>query len=722
MDRPTFHESWHRVADLRPRLRISVRITRQHFRGRRWHVVEDPASGQFYRLSDAGYDLVGRLDGTTTVDRAWHASLERLGDEALTQGEAIALLGQLYRSNLIRAEVTGDSLAVLQRQQERRAREVRGYLQSLLFLRIPLFDPDSMLTRWAPLVSWMFGPVGLIAWVILIGVGLGHVIGRGKAVMDSATGVLAAENILYLYLVYAGIKLLHELGHAFACKVFGRRDGTGGEVHTIGIMFLVFVPLPYVDASSSWAFRSRLQRIVVAAAGILVELACAAVAAIVWARSAEGTTAHAVAYNAMFVASVSTLLFNGNPLLRYDAYYILSDVLGIPNLARRSTDALKYLVKRYAWGIRQAMNPARDRGDAALLLGYGIASTAYRAVVYLGIALFIASQQILIGAALLVFGVVVWVIVPIGQLIHYLLLNPEPARTRGRAVAVTLGSLLCLVVPAATVPVPDHTRATGVAEPNDFEVVYAQVDGFLDGFVPTGSLVDGLSATPLAEQSNLRLARDHNVLDAELAGLRASRALAFRDDPARAFQIDRQIETTLDQMSWVERQEDGLRSRSELRGQWIAPNLERLEGGFVRRGQAIGMVADLSVMRVRVVMDQRTAALVIDEARPSVELRARNRPDQLVHAELERVLPAGQRRLPSAALGIAGGGSVATTPDDSHGENTREDVFEAWLVLPADHGLLPGQRVVARFQLDPRPVLEQGLRIVRQVLQERFRV
>jgi len=684
--------------------------------------VEDPASGQFYRLSDAGYNLVGQLDGATTVDHAWHASLERMGDEALTQGEAIALLGQLYRSNLIRAEVTGDSLAVFHRQRERRAREVRGYLQSLLFLRIPLFDPDAMLSRWATLVSWMFGPVGLVAWLILVGIGLGHVIGRGKAVLDSATGVLAAENLLYLYLVYAGIKLLHELGHAFACKVFGRRNGTGGEVHTVGIMFLVFVPLPYVDASSSWAFRSRLQRIVVAAAGILVELACAAFASIVWARSAQGTTAHAVAYNAMFVASVSTLLFNGNPLLRYDAYYILSDLLGIPNLARRSTDALKYLVKRYAWGIRQAPDPAREPGEAVLLLAYGVASTVYRAFVYLGIALFIASQQVLVGAALLVFGFVIWIVVPTGQLVRYLLLNPELARTRGRALAVTVGSLLVLAVPAATVPVPDHTRASGVAEPNEFEVVYAQVDGFLNGCMPTGSPLASPSAAPLAEQSNARLDRDREVLNAEIAGLRASRALAFRDDPARAFQIDRQIETTVEQLSWVERQESELRSRSTLHGQWIAPNLDRIEGGFVRRGQAIGMVADLSEMRVRVVMDQRTAALVIDEARPVVELRARNRPDQLIDAELERVLPAGQRRLPSAALSIAGGGSVATAPDDADAEKTREDVFEAWLVLPADHGLLPGQRVVARFRLDSRPLLEQGLRVVRQVLQERFRV
>lgn len=721
MDRPTFHESWHRVADLRPRLRPSVRITRQFFRGRRWHVIEDPASGQFYRLTDAGYDLVGRLDGSTTVDRAWHTAMERLGDEALTQGETIGLLGQLYRSNLIRAEVTGDSLAVFQRQRERQAREFRGYLQSLLFLRIPLFDPDPFLTRWAPLVSWVFGPIGLIAWLALLGVAAGHVIGRGRALLDSASGVLAAENLLLLYATYAVIKLVHELGHGFACKVFGARNGTGGEVHTLGLMFLVLVPLPYVDATSSWAFRSRLQRIVVSAAGILVELACAAIAAIVWARSAPGTAAHGIAYNAMFIASVSTILFNGNPLLRYDAYYVLSDALGVPNLGRRSTESLKFLVKKFAWGVRGARNPARDPGETPLLLSYGIASTAYRVIVYLGIALFIASQQLLLGAVLLLFGLAVWIVVPLGKLLRYLLLNPELARTRSRAIATSLGSLLVLGVPAATVPVPDHVRAQGVAEPGEFEVIYAEVDGFLDECFPSGGSVEPDNSV-LARQSSDRLARDRRVLEAQLDELRASRSLAFRDDPARAFQIDRQIDAVTDQLAWVRTQEASLVSSTSKSGQWIAPDLDRLKGGLARRGQGLGMVADLSEMRVRIVLDQRTSALVIAEERPSVEIRARNRPQQFLRATVERVLPAGQRRLPSAALGIAGGGTLATAPDDQRGVQTAEDIFEAWLTLPADHGLLPGQRVIARFELQPRPLLEQGLRAVRQVLQERFRV
>lgn len=722
MERPTFHESWHRVANLRPRLRASVNVTRQHFRGQRWHVLEDPASGQFYRLSDAGYDIVGRLDGRTTVDDAWRASAENLGDDSLTQGETIGLLGQLSMSNLLRADVPGDTAAMFERQRERRGREARGYLASLLFLRIPLIDPDAFLNRWAPLLGWIFGPIGAAAWLVLLIVGGWHLAGRAGDLLNGANGVLAIGNLPYLYLTYAVIKALHEFGHALACKVFGMRNGRGGEVHTIGVMILIFLPIPYVDASSSWGFRSRVQRMVVAAAGIIVELACAAVAAVVWARTAEGTVAHAIAYNAIFLASVSTVLFNGNPLLRYDGYYIFADLIGVPNLAKRSQDYLTYLVKRYAWGVRRAMNPAHNSAERVILGVYGVAAGIYRVLVYIGIALFIAAQQFLLGAVLLLFGAVMWCIVPIGRLIHYLLRHHELDRTRGRALLTTAFAAAILLLPAAVVPVTDAARAEGIAEPVSFEVVHAKADGFIEWAAPTGAKIEEGASQPLVVQRNSDLARRRAALDAEVERLRVTRALAFRDDPARAFQIDRQVAAAAEQEAWVNEQIASLRITSTVGGEWISPSIERMVGTYIRRGTQVGLVADRSVMQVRAVLGQREAGVVIAEGGEEAEVRAWSRPEHIVSARHLRVLPAGQRSLPSASLGIAGGGATPVKSGDREGVRTTEDVFEAWLGLPADHGLLPGQRVVVRFTLKPKPLLRQAVRSIRQVLQEKFNI
>jgi putative peptide zinc metalloprotease protein len=180
------------------------------------------------------------------------------------------------------------------------------------------------------------------------------------------TTVLNPDNLPYLYAAIVIVKLFHELGHGFACKHFGRKTGTGGEVHQMGVTFLFFTPLPFVDASSAWALRDKWHRIIVGASGMLAELAIAAMAAVLWVNTADGTAVHAIAYNVMLIASVSSLAFNGNPFLRYDAYYILLDLLEIPNLESRSKLYVGYLVKRYVWGMDQAFGPKPYQGEKGM--------------------------------------------------------------------------------------------------------------------------------------------------------------------------------------------------------------------------------------------------------------------------------------------------------------------------------------------------------------------
>ena len=369
IERPTFHESWHRVSELTPKLRPSIQIHRQHFRGARWHVVQDPTTNAFFRINEPAYRFVGLLDGRRSVDEAWRACLELDADEAPTQGEVIQLLGQLYSSNLLQGGAPGDVEALFRRRSKRVAREVRGYLTNLLFVRIPLFDPDRLLGATRPALGWLFSWFGLALWIALLIAGGWALIGRGEALASGAGSILAPGNLLPLYLSFALLKLLHELGHGLACKQFGRLESNGGEVHTIGIMLLVFMPIPYVDASSSWAFRSKWRRIVVAAAGMIAELAVAAVAAIVWSQTSAGTLTHAIAFNMIFVAGVTTLLFNANPLLRYDGYYILSDdLLGIPNLAHQVAAGDVDLVPRSSalpTGLSSGLKPpaVRHKGE-----------------------------------------------------------------------------------------------------------------------------------------------------------------------------------------------------------------------------------------------------------------------------------------------------------------------------------------------------------------------
>ena len=729
VDRPTFSESWYRVADLRPRLRSTVQIHRQYFRGQMWHVVQDPANNQFFRLNDSAYHYVALLDGQRYVSEVWHICNEELGDGAPTQGEVIQLLGQLYSSNLLQAELPPDAEGLFNRYHKRIKREVQGYLTNLLFVRIPLFDPDHFLDRWVGIFGKIFSWYGFLAWLILVGAGLYSVAGRFGDLTGRAGSILNPENLPYLYLSFIIVKVCHEFGHSFACKKFGRSEGSGGEVHVLGIMFLVFMPMPYMDANSSWAFRNSRTRAAVVASGMYIELAIAAVAAMFWAK-----TGNPVAYNVMFIASVSTLLFNANPLLRYDGYYILSDWLEIANLAPRSRQYIYYLVKRYIWGVDRVQNPAHTPGEEFWLPVYGIASTVFRVFIVTRILLFVAGQLFIVGVILALAAVIAWVCVPLGKFIHYLATSGELTRTRGRAVFTTLAAVTVILIGIGLIPVADRGRIEGVVEPSRLAVVHMQADGFISEFVSSETKVSP-DGPPLLKAQNRDLETKLEQLKAQKQQLEAQKRLAQTRETAGAQILSKQIEALSEQ---IQRAEDQLRSLvlySPLEGQdtWISPNIDRLQGAFLHRGDTVGLVASLDDLFIRATAKQEVAARLIAEAKDqccTVEIRVKGRPDIELRGTITNVLPAGQERLPSAALGYAMGGSMATEPTDERGTRTTKEFFEIHIrpiVSEAaekntDMRLFSGQRVIVRFETPPKPLMVQWYRSLLQMLQRRFNI
>jgi len=729
VERPTFSESWYRVAALRPRLRSTLQTHRQHYRGQMWHVIQDPSNNQFFRLNEAAYRFVALLDGRRTVAEVWRLCNEQLGDAAPTQGEAIQLLGQLYASNLLMGEVPPDAEGLFRRYKRRVTREVQGYLTNLLFIRIPLIDPDRFLERFVPIFGAVFSWWGLAAWLAVVATGLYFIAGRTGDLVDQASNILAPDRLPLLYASFVLVKIFHEFGHAFACKKFGKASGSGGEVHVMGVMFLVFTPLPYVDASSAWALRSKWHRMVVGAAGMFVEIAIAAVCAVIWSQTGEGTL-HAVCYNVMFIASVSSVLFNGNPLLRYDAYYILSDLLEIPNLAQRGKEYLYYLVKKYIYGVRQARDPSHTRGEKFWLLAYTLASTAYRVFISVAILMFVADFLPFVGALLALGAVTAWVLVPLGRWVHYLLVGQELMRTRSRALAATLLFLGAVAAGLGLVPVPDRFTVEGIVEPRGLKVVHAGADGFVESFLPSGRAVSP-DGPPLVQARNPDLEARRRELMAKRRELLARRGAALREEPAAVQILDDQIHALDEKIAQVERRLADLRVRAPIAGTWVSPRIDRLRGAYVPRGEPLGLVATLSDIEIRAVADQEVAGVLKEQAEARVEIRIAGRPDLETTGRIETFIPAGRQRLPSPALGFAAGGSIAVRPDDRTGTEAAERVFEIRIRpdLPGKESgggegvrLLAGQRVVVRFTTPPKPIAVQAWRALLQTLQRRFQI
>ena len=725
-DRPTYHEAWYRIAELRPRLLSTVHVYRQHFRGRLSYVFENASNNQFSRVSEEAYRFVGLLDGHRTISDVWDVCNEEFGDAALTQPEVIQLLGQLYSMNLLYVDLPPDSEVLFERYRKKVQREVKSYLTNVLFVRIPILDPDRFLNRWVSLCGSIFTWPGFLLWLIMVTTGLYFVVAGIDELIGSASNVLNPNNLLLLYLTFAAIKILHEFGHAFACKRFGLLNGSGGEVHKMGVMFLVFFPLPYVDASSAWAFKNRWHRAIVGMAGVIVDLAIASIAAVVWASTSTGNV-HAIAYNAIFVASVSTILFNGNFLLRFDAYYVLADLIEMPNLSQRSRDYLYYVVRRYFFGVKKAWSPAHTPGERYWFVFYGLASTGFRIFISIRIMLYlndILPDALSIVVPVLIFSALFgWLFLPLGKFFRYLATGPELARSRIQAIVCTAVFLLALGLGLGALKVPDYSRVQGIVEPVRLVIVHAETDGFITEVLPSDVEVTP-GGQPLIKSENFALATQQQALLAERKALSVRRSLALTSDLVAA-QIHGEELVALDnEILRLNERIDGLQLRPPIAGTWISSDIEFFVGSYLRRGEAVGLVADLSEMIIRATADQNVAAMLIEQAEILVEIRQRGRPEVTLAGTLEKIYPAGQQVLPAEALGFAAGGSVQIDMADPSGTRTTEKFFEIRIRPHFDESVhwYTGQRVDVRIRLADKPLMAQLWHYSRQLFQRRFRI
>lgn len=720
--RITFSEHWYRVCDLRPRLISAVRLHKQFFRGREWYIIRSPLNQDYLRLDGAAYSLIGLLDGYRTVAEAWKLSIERLGDAAPTQNEAIQIIGQLYTSNLLRAEIPPDAESLFGRYKKRRNREVKSAFQSFLFPRFKLWDPDAFLARWVGVVGWLFTWKGMVLWTLVILAGLYSLAGHGVSLYDSSAGVLSPSNLPLLYGAFVLAKAVHEGAHAFSCKHLGRFEQNSGHVHNTGIMLLLFTPAPYVDASASWAFRSKWRRIMVAASGVWSELALASVAAIVWTQTAGGSTLNALAYNLMFVASVSTFLFNGNPLLRYDAYYILCDLLEMPNLGNRGQQYVYYLVKRYVWNVKDAAHQARGAFEKCIFVAYTFAANVYRVFLLSGILLTIADMAFFVGVILALGSLVMWLFIPFFKFIRYLAVNPELGRTRVRAITTTSCFAALLLFLMGLLNAPDRFQIEGVVESDSFARVHSGSSGFLISVLDSEETVSA-NMTVLAELENPSLQSEWRILAAKEKEIHARIRITEATDPAEAIAAREQLLALEKEKARIARLLKRLKIVSSQDGVWVSPLLSSQIGKYIAIGDAMGDVITLDNLIIRSIPGQDAAMSLITESRPLVELRVKGRADLETTAEIVTVIPSGRKELPSPALGYPAGGETAVDAGDSRGLTPEEHVFEIKLgVRNAGWRMLPGQVVTIRFTAADKPIAVQAWRSLLQMLQRRFNV
>jgi putative peptide zinc metalloprotease protein len=483
--------SIHRPLSLR--LRPDLQATPVEMGGVTSWIVKDPLALEHFQFSAEEHAMMDWLRRPTSIAQLQRLFEREFAPQTIAPEAVWDFLRRLHEAGLLIGDAPGQGTELLARMRRERAQRWAMAWTSLLAMRFRGVDPDRFLTAVHRHFGWLFSKAAAIGAVALLAAALWLVVGHFDEFsrrLPSLAALADARNLPWLLLAIGGVKVLHELGHALACKHFG------GEVRELGVLLLVFVPSLYCDVSDAWRLPNKWRRITVSAAGIMVELALAALATIVWWYAQPGIV-QLVAMNVMIVGSVNTLLVNGNPLMRYDGYHILSDLAEAPNLWQRSRDVLRRMVSNWLGSSRavpHSDDPLIPQGHRPWLVVYALASKAYLVLVLVAIvwgllqALYPYHLQNLAYAV----GLTVVASALVGPARQALEVARNPLRRRelrtGRvALIATLG--LAALVGVLSLPVTYHVRAPLVLMPEDAARVYATIEGRLHGAMRAGTRV-----------------------------------------------------------------------------------------------------------------------------------------------------------------------------------------------------------------------------------------
>ncbi len=701
-------QQWPHVASLKPQLHRHIKAHPQVFRGSRWYILADAATGRHLRFNQAAYEFIGRLDGDQTVNEIYNQIEVSLGDQCPGRSDILNILMQLHSISAIKSGIPTDVEQLFNRNQTEKSAQKLRRLMNPLAIRFPLIDPDNFLNRGMPHVRSLLSMTGAITWLVVVSLALLLLLVHyNDLTYQLKANVLSPQNIVLMILIFPIMKAFHEFAHAFAVKAWG------GEVHEMGITLLVLMPVPYVDASAAWAFREKYKRIFVSAAGMIAELFLAAVALIMWVWLEPGMLRDA-ALSAFLIGSVSTLLFNANPLLRFDGYYILQDLIEIPNLYTRSAKYNLYLLKRYLLGQDQSSSPATEHSERKWLASYGILALVYRIFITFVIALFLASKYLVLGIILATWALIMMFVFPAFKAARFLLFDPSIAADR-RGILARVGACACaLLAVVFLLPFSLHTNAEGIVWVPDQAQIFAQTDGFVESQHGTsGSLIKPGSA--VVSLTNADMEKQEQVLIAKQKELNARYVSQRVNNPLEADLTEEELSMLNADLTSLQSERESQILKSQAEGVLVFPDHQDMVGRYVKKGDPVAYVVNPDELIVKLVVPQSTVGL-FTRGIQSVEVRMADKISKAVYAQVIRQTPSGSHKLPSRALGVAGGGDIAILRNDEAGTTTADKVFQIDLSLPKGtvvSGL--GTRVFVRINHGREILANQWLRSIRQL-------
>lgn len=704
-----------------PALRRDLTISHQLFEGRAYAIIKDPLSLKYFRLAADDCTLAQLLDGQRSVAQVRAAYWRQQPQQRLTQTESyltvrIQGLGrELELAGFLEASAEGVRRQMELKRLKHRPLTPWGLFMKALFLKIPLGDPDAILTRMErplrPLWSW----AGFLISLVIFLAGAAVFAFNFPRISPSLSDFLSLPNLALVWLLTLLVKVVHEFGHGLTCKHYG------GEVHEMGALVMVFSPFLYADVSDSYLFPNKRHRILVAAAGIYIELVIAAIATLLWAVSQPGPTQQLL-FNLMLITSVWTVLFNANPLMKFDGYYILMDLLGVPNLRSKAQLCVSDLCRRFFFGgptppqVQQLL-PKKNRTGFVL---YSVAAQLYLLQITLGIAAifhFVLQPYGLswLGDLLGAGALFSMLIVPVVSFFKNQFTRaaaaaqtgPEPMRRKHpmRRPLLIIAALLVLLGGLAWVPWQITVERPAVLRPQASTWVRAEVPGRLKQIViKTGDTVT--TGQPLAYLTDAAVEAEARsaALLVERARRQVDMALGA-SAPAYLKQAEAALAAAVAREAEARRMVGKLTLYAPQDGTVITPDLERLQAGSLRPGEALCEVAALRPMQIYIPLNERQARHV--SAGQTVDLRVHSQPGRTYTGQVATDLktPPAEELPPNLIATL--GGDIAAQPDAEGKLKPLEVTYGVLVTLPnEDTSLRPGMTGSVRIHGTRRPLWE----------------
>jgi putative peptide zinc metalloprotease protein len=679
-------------------MRADLIVQRQRWQGRNYWTIKDPLTLRYYRFEEEEFAILSMLDGQTSSEAIREQFEEQFAPQRITGSQVQHLLAMLHRSNLLVSSAPGQGEQLQARASERQWKDRLALAANFLAIRLRGFDPDWLLTRLERRLGWIFSlPAACgVALLVLSAVLLvAAEFDAFRARLPEFEAFFAAKNWLWLAAVLCVTKILHEFGHGLACKRFG------GECHEMGVMLLVFTPCLYCNVSDSWMIPSRWRRAAVGAAGIYIELVLASLATFVWWFSEPGLVHH-LALNVMFVCSVSTLLFNANPLMRYDGYYILADLLEIPNLRQKSAAVIQRKLGWWLLGLRERPDPFLPPRRRWLFAAYSIASSIYGWLVTFSIFWFL--YRVLEPYGLKVVGqmlglamVFTLFVLPIVRLVRFLLLPARADTVNKTRALVSVSAIAAAIAGVLVVPLPYYVACPFEVQPREASSVYVDVPGELAAVHVTSGAIDAGQPIAQLDDLNIRLTEQQLASQREALAVRTEslRQRGHTDDQAllELSQTEEALAALDQQLARLREDLAKLTIRAPASGQlvpppsrpaarqghsltaWTGRPLEvRNVGAYLEASTLVGRIAQSGQLEAILAIDQEELDFVAAGQR--VELLLNQLPGEKLAGQIDRIADENMQSVP-ARLSARAGGRLATRTGASGSEEPLSVVYQA---------------------------------------------